>query len=259
MFFTTETQQVYFQASIISLATSVILQLLIVWIQNRKLGTFRVLKESVPILLGFKPAVDAYRVAKGVRMEAQQTLETMAEMTYIKGIELFAEAIPSVIIQIMALTTLSADETVPTGAAISLVVSALSTGFISASISYDWDTDPNRRIQTPHFYGYVPAKASRRTFVFIMMMFFSAGMLLIKCTTIVLLGLLGQKWAFSYIGIDLGLFLTIKIVRDDFIYWLPLEGFLAIAMSFFVRVVVKIVADFTSIVHLRHPNEVRTQ
>ena len=45
----------------------------------------------------------------------------------------------------------------------SLIMSALTTGFISATVSYDWDTNVKQREQTPDFYGYVPNKARKRT------------------------------------------------------------------------------------------------
>jgi hypothetical protein len=81
-------------------------------------------------------------------------------------------------------------------------------------------------------------------------------MLLIRCTTIVLLGLIGGSWAFLYIGADLGLYMLVKILRGDFWYWIPLGGNLEIVSSIFVRVLAKIIVDFTSIAHFRHPNEV---
>ena len=75
----------------------------------------------------------------------------MYEMTVMKGIEMFAEAIPGVIIQLMALTTNKG--TTSRAAWLSLSVSALTTGFASATISYDFDTDPVKREQVPDFYG----------------------------------------------------------------------------------------------------------
>ena len=74
-------------------------------------------------------------------------------------------------------------------------------------------------------------------------------------STIVLLGLLGERWALAYIGADLGLYLLVKILRGDFWYWVPLGGNAEIVSSFIARVVVKVIADFTSIVQFRHPNE----
>jgi hypothetical protein len=84
----------------------------------------------------------------------------------------------------------------------------------------------------------------------------SAGMLLIRCTTIVLLGLMGGRWVFLYIGADLGLYLLVKILRGDFWYWIPYGGITEVVNSILCRVIVKIVTDFTSIALLRHPNEV---
>jgi hypothetical protein len=205
-------------------------------------------------LLGYKPAVDAYRVATGAKQEVEAVLNPMFEMTLMKVIEMFAEAIPGVIIQLMAIAT--SDKEVGTSAWLSVAVSAITVGFASATISYDWDTDPARRETVPDFYGYIPAKASKRTVVFVSMLFLSAGMLLIRCTTIVLLGLMGGSWAFLYIGADLGLYILVKILRGDFWYWLPLGGNLEIVSSILARVLIKIIVDFTSMVHFRHPNEV---
>ena len=59
----------------------------------------------------------------------------------------------------------------------------------------------------------------------------------------------------AYIGIDLGLYIVVKIFRVDFWYWIPLGGKAEIVMSAVARTVVKIVANYTSIIHLRHPYE----
>jgi hypothetical protein len=244
----------YFKASLASLAVSIGIQMLFVWAQNRKLGMKRVVWEWIPILFGYKPAVDAYRVATGAKQEFGTALSPMFEMTFMKCTEMFAEAIPGVIIQLMAIAT--SDKDVGTSAWLSVAVSAITTGFASATISYDWDTDPGRRELAPDFYGYTPAKASKRTVVFVSMLLFTAGMLLIRCTTIVLLGLIGGRWAFLYIGADLGLYMFVKLLRGDFWYWIPFGGNLEIVSSILFRVLVKIIADFTSMVHFRHPNEV---
>jgi hypothetical protein len=178
----------------------------------------------------------------------------MTEMTIMKVIEMFAEAIPGVIIQVMSIAT--SDKDVQTTAWLSVAVSAITTGFASATISYDWDTDPTLREQMPDFYGYIPAEASKRTVVFVSMLLYTAGMLLIRCTTIVLLGLMGGSWAFLYIGADLGLYLLVKALRGDFWYWLPVGGKMEIVSSIIFRDANKIIVDFTSIAHFRHPNEV---
>jgi hypothetical protein len=244
----------YFKASLASLAVSIGLQMLAVGVQNRRLGMKRVGWELIPILLGYKPAVDAYRVATGAKQEVGVVIDPMTEMTSMKVIEMFSEAIPGVIIQLMAIVT--SDKDVGTSAWLSVAVSAITTGFASATISYDWDTDPAKREYAPDFYGYIPANTSKRTLVFASMLLFTAGMLLIRCMTIVLLGLMGGNWAFLYVGADLGLYLLVKILRGDFWYWMPLEGKMEIMNSIIFRVMVKIIVDFTSIAHFRHPNEV---
>ncbi|GMI31458.1 hypothetical protein TrCOL_g854 [Triparma columacea] len=244
----------YFKASLASLLLSIGIQMFAVWAGYRKLGMTRVLREWIPILLGYKPAVDAYRVVTGAKQEVGTAADAVFEMTITKGTEMFAEAIPGVIIQLMAIATSGKD--VGTSAWLSVAVSAITTGFASATISYDWDTDPAKREVAPDFYGYIPAKASKRAVVFVSMWLFTAGMLLIRCTTIVLLGLMGGSWVFLYIGADLVLYLLVKILSGDFWYWLPVGGSAEIVLSILFRVIAKIIVDFTSIVHFRHPYEV---
>jgi hypothetical protein len=108
----------------------------------------------------------------------------------------------------------------------------------------------------PDFYGYIPAKASKRTVVFVSMLLFTAGLLLIRCTTIVLLGLMGGSWALLYVGADQSLYLLVKILRGDFWYWAPLGGNIEIVSSILFRLTTKLTVDFTSIAQMRHPNEV---
>jgi hypothetical protein len=167
---------------------------------------------------------------------------------------MFAEAIPGVIIQLMAISTIEVNASV--AAWLSIAVSALTTGFASATISYDYDTDPVRREQVPDFYGYVPANPTKRSLIFVSMMLFSAGMLLIRSIMVVVLGLLGGRWVSLYVGADLLLYLFVKVLRGDFWYWAPVGGNAEIVMSIFARILVKVVTDFTSIVQFRHPNEV---
>ena len=171
-----------------------------------------------------------------------------------KGAEMFAEAIPGVIIQLMAIAT--NDGEVADAAWVSLIVSALTTGYASATISYDFDTDPVKREQVPDFYGYVPANPTKRSIIFVSMMLFSACMLVIRCMTIVVLGLLGGTWVSLYVGADMLLYLLVKVFRGDFWYWIPAGGNVEIVSSIVGRLLVKVVTDFTSIVQFRHPNEV---
>ena len=246
----------YFKASLASLAVSFGIQIFMVWVQNRKLGFKKVLKECIPIFSGFKPALDAYRITQGEKQEAGQAFDPLVEMTFIKGIEVFAEAIPGVIIQLMAIATNTEGEVISSAALLSLTVSALTTGFSSATISYDWDTDPLKREQVPDFYGYVPPHPTQRATVFVFLIAVTFGMLLIRCMTIVVLALISTRWVFLYLVLDILLYLIIKVLRGDFWYWVPAGGSSEIFISILLRIIVKIISDFTLIVQLRHPNEV---
>ena len=74
-------RQGLFQASLASLSASIALQLLVVYVQNKKLGVKRLLREWIPIFFGFKPAVDAYRVGKGKGIkEGTRELEAAARI-----------------------------------------------------------------------------------------------------------------------------------------------------------------------------------
>jgi len=273
----------YFEMTLGTILLSVSLQLAMVGGQNKKRGIKRMMLEILPVLVGLKPALDAYRVAGGTKEEVGGIINALNEMTGMKMCELFAEAIPGVIIQLLAILTASE---VSMAAWLSLGASALSAGFISATISCelhgditdsslfssssplshpriiisildDYDTDPTHRQETPSFYGYIPASAKKRTVVFISMILVSAMLLIVRCLTIVLLGLGGGKtMAMGFIFADLGLFILVKVIRMDFWYWVPAGGVMEIVCSTLARVMVKIITDFTSIVHFRHPYEI---
>ena len=61
----------------------------------------------------------------------------------------------------------------------SIVISAFTTGMVSATISFDYDVDPIKRRETPGFYGYIPDGVSR-TLIFACMVVNSALLLLMR-------------------------------------------------------------------------------
>ena len=116
---------------------------------------------------------------------------------------------------------------------------------------------PVKRSQKPDFYGYVPDKANSRAVCFGSLIFISSNMLAIKTLGLVLLSAVpGNNYVAIFLAIDIGLFLLIKIIRGDFIYWLPLKGKTSIIASVFFRIIGKFIGDFTSVVQFRHPSEV---
>ena len=181
----------YFEMTLGTILLSMALQLTIVGMQNKKRGMKRMTLEALPVLMGLKTAIDAYRVAAGVKEEVGETFDLETEMIFTKAIELFAEAIPGVIIQLLAIMTANHDNTAAAWS--SLGASALSAGFISATVSYDFDTDPKKRQETPTYYGYIPASAKKRTLVFVLLLLISANLLVFRCSALVLLELSGEK------------------------------------------------------------------
>ena len=58
-----------------------------------------------------------------------------------------------------------------------------------------------------------------------------------------------------FIGSETLLFLLIKTIRGDLMYWPRVYGPSAVAISVLVRVIGKIVVDFTGCTQFRHPYE----
>ena len=136
-----EAKLAFRNASLASLSASIGIQLMVVVLQNRKKGILRILKECLIVLTGFKGPWDAYKVAMGTEQEEDTQFDPMMEMTFNKCIELFAESIPGIIIQLSAIfSTINSGENVTIAAFLSLAISLLTTGFISATLSYDFDT-----------------------------------------------------------------------------------------------------------------------
>jgi hypothetical protein len=132
----------------------------------------------------------------------------------------------------------------------SIVISAVTAGFAGASISYDFDVDPSRRRQTPDYYGYMP-DGLPRTLIFGCMVVNGALLLLSRSICAALLMLIGKRYMLWYFLGDMGIYLLQKIARGDFYYWLPLEGVLGFVVSVLMRLLVKVVVDYTGIVQFR--------
>ena len=79
-------KNMFFRASLTMLCTSMLILLFMVWAQNRKTNRNKVLREMVPVILGLKPAFDAFRVASGAKIEEGQVLDPLLEMTLTKAI-----------------------------------------------------------------------------------------------------------------------------------------------------------------------------
>jgi len=135
---------------LVMISACLLSQLLVVFAQTRR-GPRRVMvKEMLIVLSGIKPGVDAMRVASGAEQNEHNAVDPAVELTVTRGAELVCEAIPGSILQFTAaMRVLQGGKRVSNIAVGSIVISALTTGYSSACISYDYDVDPKKRRDVP--------------------------------------------------------------------------------------------------------------
>ena len=113
---------------------SMVLQLIVVFGQNRK-KPWLMAKEVLIVLTGLKPAVDCYRCCVGQEMEEHHAIDVMTELGTTKCAEMVCESIPGSILQLYVLLK---DKSLLSRATVgSVLISAMTTGFSSASISFE--------------------------------------------------------------------------------------------------------------------------
>ncbi|GMH93230.1 hypothetical protein TL16_g12570 [Triparma laevis f. inornata] len=239
----------YRNASLASLTTLIVLQLMVVVIQNRKKGVRRILKEMAYVITGLKAPLDAYRVASGAEQEKDTEIDAMTEMTYCKCIEMFAESIPGIVIQTSAITNyLNSGGSVLMTAYLSLAVSILTTGVVSATLSYDWDTDPKNRAAVPDYYGYVPDSQRIRVVMMLMSLIgISSVKVLLTTLLVVCLGFVNVIYVVYFIGGDMMFYLLLKEERGKIRYWVPIDRLAGLMISLLIRAVVKFIVDFAGV------------
>ena len=112
---------------------SIVLQLIVVFGQNRK-KPLVMAKEMLIVLTGMKLAVDCKRVVIGQEMEEHHVFDAKTELVCTMGIEMIAESIPGCLLQLYVLLKVGNVSRATVG---SVLVSAMTTGFSSASISFE--------------------------------------------------------------------------------------------------------------------------
>ena len=163
-----------------------------------------------------------------------------------------AESIPGCVLQ--CYIWLSSPELAGLATLVSILISAATTGTSSAIIAFDKDVDEKGRKEMPQFYGYIPDDHSRRRMCFLAMTTISALHNLSRSVGYALLAKSGgTNLAALVIGGEILLFLLFKIIRRDFMYWPRVDGFLGITLSLLVRIIFKIIVDFSGCLQFRHP------
>jgi hypothetical protein len=254
LFLTTEGMEEYGQMNAAIIGVTLGIQILIAHVQNNgKFGLF--LKESLIIILGLKPAYDAWRVGMGVEPEEHHVFDPMFEMTFCKCVETVFEAIPSSIVQMYALLASGNSDKV---AIFSILISGATTAFASVMVAYDWDTSPAKRAQNNKnimFYGFVPDRANPRFVCFAAMLLLTTAHTLSKTFSCALLAAVHKRWLVIYLAVDMFLYFAYKFARGDFIFGINTAGVASYVLSFIIRLGEKVMIDFCAMVQLRHPGQ----
>ena len=219
------------------------------------------------------PAVDAYRVIKGVTHD-DDTFEVMLPpsppppqaffvsnvfsfspspqpfmmMIFMKCTEIVVESIPASVLQTYAFLLSDRSSLRPL---VSIFFSVLSIAYGTAMISLDMDCSPEKRHARPEFYGYVPSDGTARLVVFVSMVLFSAAHIALKVAGVAMLSSVGGAYVAAVVGGDVLLFMGIKIARRDWTYWIRFSGFMSFIASLLARCMNKLLTDYTSCVHFR--------
>jgi hypothetical protein len=90
------------------------------------------------VMIGIAPGIHAMRVANGADQNEHSTISPDAELTLTRCLEMVCESIPGSVLQVGQLLQSYKDEGSVNKAALgSIVVSALTTGFSAATISFE--------------------------------------------------------------------------------------------------------------------------
>lgn len=92
-FFNTDGQERYGRTNAWLIGLTMFWQIFVSYCQNRKLPSL-FFQDAFFTFIGFKPALDTYRVGSGAEQEDHQLMNPLLEMTYTKVIETVFEAIP---------------------------------------------------------------------------------------------------------------------------------------------------------------------
>jgi len=145
-------------------------------------------------------------------------------------------------------------EEVGKSAVLSIFSSVFAIAFVSSTISFDFDIDPVKRLNTPDFYGYIPD--TNRAKVFVLMTVMTAAHVLMKVLGSALILRLNKVWFMFYMVGDMSLYFTVRVFRGDFRYWLRLDGVWSWIASILVRLIIKTVTDFTLLIQFRNQMDI---
>ena len=77
------------------------------------------------------------------------------------------------------------------------------------------------------------------------MILMSSSFILVKGVFVITLAEIGPNVVGFYLMTEMLLFLVLKIIRGDLVYWIPVNGLMGWFIAIFLRVTCKIIVDFT--------------
>ena len=110
-------------------------QLLMVLGQTYKAPRRVMVREMLVVLTGIAPGIHAMRVANGADQDEHAKIDHDLVLTCTRGLEMAMESIPGSLLQVHAL--LKSDGGFSKAALASIIMSALTTGFSAATISFE--------------------------------------------------------------------------------------------------------------------------
>ena len=243
-------QTAYAVSMLLMIVLSITLQALLLLIQYRQKSRLRKLQELIPVFLCVKPAVDAYRLAAGLNENDEElTFAPYWEIIFCKLLEITAEALPGSLLQSYAYLRSNRSSWSPV---FSILSSALVIGYGTVIVSFDIDCNHAARAARPDFFGYIPYSYEARTIIFVVMVIMSSTVIFVKLLGTVLLAAVGPTAVVLYFVVDVVVFYAVKLVRSDIRYYMKVD---AILLSVVVRLVQKLLTDFTGMIVSRHPCE----
>jgi hypothetical protein len=116
----------YAKALLTMLCLNMFVQLLVTWLQHRKMGAKVVTRELFFTVTGLAPGVHAYNVASGHEKHARETVPARTLLIFSKCAELVFESVPGLLLHFYAYITLAKSSKF---ALVSIFTSALTTAF----------------------------------------------------------------------------------------------------------------------------------
>ncbi|GMH51361.1 hypothetical protein TL16_g00994 [Triparma laevis f. inornata] len=241
-------------SSLACVSLNLLLQSIMTYLVNKKLGWWTQVKEQAIVFSVVKPAVETWRFLSKSDEAGTAVADNLFQLSSFRAIELVTEAIPSTLIQGLALLSKTGNGTTRSGIPIlSLASSIIVSATISANISYDFDTSEKLRKIDPGFFGYLPSSKKRLIFILVLLFQIAVTNLAIRSLTFIILT---QKPLILVIlfGGEMVLYVLFKVLGKDFTMIARIEGRTGTFVASFIYIVItKQMVNWTRCVQFRRP------